>query len=159
MATETLARLLREHAGLGPVRDRLAKVRRLERRYRAIAPATLASASRVCAIDGTTVVIRADNAPVAAALRALAPRLLEGLRKSGPATKNTLKNKGDQELTALRVEIQVEPPAMPRKLAPRQALPLERLATLARGLSDSPLKETLERIAGAQRKSSTRSKT
>jgi hypothetical protein len=41
---------------------------------------------------------------------------------------------------------------------PRTELPAERLAEVARGLADSPLKEALTRLAGSQRKSSTRSK-
>lgn len=105
--------------------------------------------------------VRADNAPVAAALRALAPRLLAGLAEpAGPGknSKNSLKNKADQELTALRVEVQVDrlPPA--RAPRPRAPLPVDKLASVARGLSDSPLKEALEQITGGQAKRSTRSK-
>lgn len=161
MATEPLARLLRQSPDLAPVRDRLERVRRLQGRYRSVVPVELASSSRVCAVDGTTVVVRADNAPVAAALRALAPRLLAGLAEpAGPGknSKNSLKNKADQELTALRVEVQVDrlPPARPVK--PRAPLPLDKLASVAKGLSDSPLKEALEQITGGQAKRSTRSK-
>ena len=159
MATERLSRLLRNSPDLGPVRDRLEKVRQLQGLYRSIAPDALASSSRVCAVDGTTVVIRADNAPVAAALRALAPRLLAGLnRLSGPG-KKPFKNKREQELTGLRVEVQVDAPAPSRKVRAREPIPVDRLADVARGLSDSPLKDALDRIVGAQRKSSTRSKT
>ena len=158
MATEPLARLLRENPELGPVRDRLERVRRLQGRYRCVVPAELASTSRVCAVDGTTVVVRADNAPVAAALRALAPRLLAGLNAPAPPGKNPLKNKRDQELTALRVEVQVAAPPPVRRPAPREPLPVERLAKVAGGLADSPLKQALERIVGGQAKSSIRSK-
>lgn len=158
MATEPLARLLRRCPDLDPVRDRLEQVRRLQGRYRSVVPVELASSSRVCAIDGTTVVVRADNAPVAAALRAMAPRLLAGLADPARPEKKSLKNKLDQELTGLRVEVQVDaPPA--RKVRPRGAVPVDRLEALARALSDSPLKEALGRIVAAQRKSSTRSKT
>ncbi|HEX4944918.1 MAG TPA: DciA family protein [Usitatibacteraceae bacterium] len=163
MATEPLARLLRENADLAPVRNRLDQVKRLQGLYRSVVPVALASSSRVCAVDGTTVVVRADNAPVAAALRAIAPRLLAGLNDpataaTGPPEKKPLKNKQDQELTALRVEIQVDVPAPPRKVRPRDDIPVERLAEVARGLSASPLKDALDRIVQAQRKSSTRSK-
>lgn len=158
MATEPLARLLSRCPDLDPVRDRLEQVRRLQGRYRSVVPAELASSSRVCAIDGTTVVVRADNAPVASALRAMAPRLLAGLAEpAGPANKS-LKFKRDQELTGLRVEVQVDSPP-PRKVRARGELPVQRLESIARGLADSPLKDALERIAAAQRKSSTRSKT
>jgi hypothetical protein len=163
MATEPLSRLLRESPDLDPVRDRLDLVRLLQGRYRSVAPAALASSSRVCAIDETTVVVRADNAPVAAALRAIAPRLLAGLNAStAPETnlpeKNPFKNKQVRELTALRVEVQVDAPPVRRPVIPRTEIPAERLAEVARGLSESPLKEALTRLAGSQRKSSTRSK-
>jgi hypothetical protein len=158
MATEPLSRLLRNSPDLGPVRDRLEQVKLLQGRYRSVVPAALASSSRVCAVDGTTVVVRADNAPVAAALRALAPRLLAGLNEAAQPGKNSLKIKRDQELTALRVEVQVESPPLPRKVRAREPMPVERLAEVAAHLSDSPLKESLERIVAGQRKSSTRSK-
>lgn len=158
MATERLSRLLRNSPDLGPVRDRLEQVQLLQGLYRSVVPAALASSSRVCAVDGTTVVIRADNSPVAAALRAMAPRLLAGLNDTAAPEKKPLKIKRDQELTALRVEVQVEAPPLPRKVRAREPLPVERLAEVAAHLSDSPLKDSLERIVAAQRKSSTRSK-
>lgn len=158
MATEPLGRLLRDNPDLGPVRDRLEQVRRLQGRYRSVVPDELASTSRVCAVDGTTVVVRADNAPVAAALRALAPRLLAGLNAPAGPDKNSLKIKRDQELTALRVEVQVEAPPPARRVRRREPLPVARLAEIARTLADSPLKEALERIAAGQAKRSTRSK-
>jgi hypothetical protein len=163
MATEPLARLLRENPDLAAVRDRLAQVKRLQARFRYVVPVELASSSRVCAVDGTTVVIRADTAPVAAVLRSLAPRLLAGLNgtsRPDPARspKNALKNKRDQELTALRVEVQVTAPPPSRPVRPRGELPAERLAEVARGLSPSPLKDALERIVLGQRKRNTRSK-
>lgn len=156
MATRPLARLIGENADLEPVRDRLADVARLQARFAQVAPATLSQACRVCAIDGSTVVVRADNAPVAAALRAMAPRLLAALKDSA-AGKKSLKNKREGELTGLRVELQVAVPPRKRAPVPRGELPREALGELAAKLSDSPLKEALGRIAG-QAKSSTRSK-
>ena len=158
MATQPLSRLLRNSPDLGPVRDRLEQVLLLQGRYRSVVPAALASSSRVCAVDGTTVVVRADNAPVAAALRALAPRLLAGLNVAAESEKKPLKIKRDQELTALRVEVQVEAPPLPRRVQARKPLPVERLAEVAAHLSDSPLKDALERIVAGQTKSRTRSK-
>ncbi len=158
MAIDPIARLLRNHPDLDPIRDRMAEAGRLQARYRDLVPEELASTSRVCAVDGTTVVVRADSAPVAAALRAIAPRLLAGLREAAGPGKNSLKNKRDQELTALRVEVQVSARPPRRAPAPRGELPVERLERLAKGLSDSPLRETLERIVASQRKSRTRSK-
>jgi hypothetical protein len=157
MATEPLARLLRQNPELAPLRERMQRVGRLQGRFRSVVPVELASSSRVCAVDGTTVVVRADNAPVAAALKALAPRLLAGLNTAGPG-KNSLKNKRDQELTALRVEVQVDAPPPARRVRNRDPLPVARLAEIAATLADSPLKDALERIAGGQAKRSTRSK-
>ncbi len=157
MATRPLSRLLGESADLEPLRERVEAVARLEERYRQVAPAALGGASRVCAIDGSIVVVRADNAPVAAALKAMAPRLLAAL--SSPSEAGVpLKNKRDQELTGLRVELQVTAPPPRRAPAPRGELPKETVGKIADGLADSPLKDALDRIAGGQRKSRTRSK-
>jgi hypothetical protein len=158
MPTEPLSRLLRENPDLATIRDRLEQVRRLQGLYRSVVPAELASSSRVCAVDGTTVVVRADNAPVAAALRAMAPRLLAGLVEAAKLTKNSFEIKADGELTGLRLEVQVDAAPPPRKARPREDIPVERLAEVARALSESPLKDTLDRIVRDQRKRSTRSK-
>lgn len=158
MPIERLSRLIRGNPDLAAIRARIDVVGQLQERYRSLAPETLASSSRVCALEGTTVVISADNAPVAAALRALAPRLLAGLNAPAPPGKNSLKIKRDQELTALRVEVQVRAPPPVRRPPARGALPVERLAEVASRLSDSPLKTALERIVAGQAKSSTRSK-
>jgi hypothetical protein len=155
MATESIARLLDENAELRPLAERLLQIKRLQRRYRTLAPEQLAQASRVCAIDGTTVVIGASSGPVAAALRHLAPRLLEGLQ----SVRRTSKHSRDQELTSIRIEVQVEPPVRKRTVVSRGEMPKEKLSGIARGLADSPLKETLERIAADQSIRRTRSKT
>ena len=157
MATRRLARLLDENAELGPLKERVDCVKRLDERYRQVVPASLGGASRVCAIDGSTVVVRADNAPVAAALRAMAPRLLAALA-SRSETGGSLKNKRDQELTGMRIELQVAAPPPRRAPVPRGEMPREALGKLADGLADSPLKDALDRIAGGQRNSRTRSK-
>ena len=155
MATDSIARLLDESVDLKPLQSRLEDIRRLQRRYRTIAPEQLAAASRVCAIDGTTVVICASSGPVAAALRHLAPRMLDGLR--GTARKSS-KHSRDQELTSIRIEVQVNIPLPKRRVMSRGELPREQLSRLAEKLSDSPLKTTLERLSGDQIKR-TREKT
>ncbi len=154
MTSESVSRLLDENADLKPLATRLAYIKRLQRRYRSLAPGELAEVSHVCAIDGTTVVIVATSGPVAAALRHYAPRLLEGLRE---AARKSSKHSRDQELTSIRIEVQVAEPKPRRKVVARGEIPAERLATLASGLADSPLKETLERISSDQIKR-TRSK-
>src|SRR4030095_16755666 len=109
MTTDTIARLLGDNAELRPLSERLQLIKRLQKRYRTIAPEELAQASRVCAIEGTNVVICAASGPVAAALRHLAPRLLAGLIQS---SKTTTKHPRDQELTSIRVEVQVATPVI-----------------------------------------------
>ena len=158
MPAEPLRRLLRRSPELDRVRDRLEQVRQLQERYRSIAPKGLASSSRVCAVDGTAVVIRADNAPVAAALKAMAPRLLQQLLSDAPPGENSPKTERDQELTSVRVEVQVAAPPPRRIVVARGEVPVDKLAALAGQLSDSPLKDALVRITGGQRKTSTRSK-
>jgi hypothetical protein len=141
---ESVARLLDENADLKPLASRLAHIKRLQRRYRSLAPERLAGASRVCAIDGSVVVICASSGPVAAALRQIAPRLLEGLRD---IARKSSKPQRDQELTSIRIEVQVEQPVPRRAVIARAPIPKERLSSVAAGLTESPLRETLERIA------------
>ncbi len=155
MAPEPIARLLGDNAELRPLAERLLQIKRLQKRYRTLAPEQLAQASRVCAIDGTTVVICASSGPIAAALRHLAPRLLEGLR----GVHRNSKHSRDQELTSIRIEVQVSVPAPKRTIVSRGELPRDKLGALARALPDSPLRETLERIAGDHSIKRTRSKT
>jgi len=154
MATEPISKLLGSSAEMRPLAQQLLHIKRLQKRYRTLVPETLAQASRVCAIEGTTVVICAASGPVAAALRHLAPRLLQGLRE----TRSTSKHSRDQELTSIRIEVQVDVPAPRRAVVSRGELPADKLASVARGLSDSPLKQALERMADDHRISKTRSK-
>jgi hypothetical protein len=147
MATESIAQLLGNDAELRPLSQRLVLIKRLQRRYRTVAPEKLAEASRVCAIDGTTVVICASSGPVAAALRHIAPRLLEQLRAGWRASS---KHSRDQELTSIRIEVQVERPEPRRPVKARGEIPVAKLADVADGLAESPLKSELERIARSQ---------
>lgn len=146
MATEPISKLLGESAELMPLAQRLEQIKRVQKRYRTLVPEPLATASRVCAIDGTTVVVLATSGPIGAALRQIAPRLLEGLRQ---AARKTSKHSGDQELNAIRIEVQVSNPKPRRPVHARSEMPREVLRKVAERLSDSPLKESLERIAKA----------
>jgi hypothetical protein len=150
MASESIAKLLGDSAELRPLAERLAYIKRLNRRYRTLVPESLAEASRVCAIDGTTVVVCAASGALAAALRHLAPRLLEGLR----GVRANPKSSRDQELTAMRIEVQVNTSQPRRPVQPREPMPHDKLAALADKLADSPLKDALREMAprGARRK-------
>jgi len=151
MATEPIAKLLGESPELRPLAERLAHIKRLNRRYRTLVPEGFAEASRVCAIDGSTVVVGAASGAVAAALRQLAPRLLEGLR----GVRTHPKSSRDQELTSIRIEVQVNVPQPRRPVRPSDPLPEDKLAALAEKLSDSPLKAQLARMVaeGAAKRS------
>ena len=148
MATEPISKLLGTPE-LQPIAARLEDIKRLQRRYRAIVPESLAQASRVCAIDGTVVVVGAANGAVASALRQIAPRLLEGLRGSARSAKHST----DQDINSIRVEVQVTIPQRKRVPQPRGEVPQDKLGRVADGLADSPLKETLRRMSGQARKS------
>ncbi|MGE5616678.1 MAG: DciA family protein [Bacillota bacterium] len=145
---DPVSKLLNDTAELVPLARKLESIKRLQRRYRTLAPAPLAEASRICAIDGTTVVVLATSGPVAAALRQLAPRLLEGLRAAG---RKSSKHPEDQEVNAIRIEVQVKDGTPRRPVVARSGMPREALGALARGLADSPLKESLQRIGAAPR--------
>lgn len=149
MTSEPISKLLGTASELQPLAAKLEDIRRLQRRYRAIAPEALVQASRVCAIDGTVVVIGAANGAVAAALRQIAPRLLEGLRGS----QKTAKPSVDQDITSIRIEVQVTVPQRKRAPVPRGEVPRDKLGRVADGLGDSPLKETLQRMSGQAKKS------
>lgn len=153
MASESISKLLGQNAEIKPIAARLEDIKRLQRRYRTLAPERLAAASRVCAIDGTIIVVCAASGAVAAALRQLAPRLLEGLR--GPA--KSPKHSEDQDFTSIRIEVQVTPVTLKRQVVPPPAMPREQLGKIAARLADSPLRQTLERMAGQSKR--TRSKT
>jgi hypothetical protein len=142
MATDPIAKHLAS-AELHSIATRLAYIKRLQRRYRTLVPEPLAEASRVCAIDGTTVVICAASGPVAAILRQLAPRVLEGLREGA---RKSPKHATDQEFNQIRVEVQVKQVTSRRPIKAREPIPHEKLEALARGLSESPLRTALERI-------------
>jgi hypothetical protein len=157
MASESVSRLLDENTDLKPLTQRLAHIKRLQRRYRTLAPERLAEASRVCAVDGTTVVICADSGAVAAALRHLAPRILEELRRAAAA--NASKHPRDQELNSIRIEVQVKQREPGKRVYARGEVPVEKISGVAAKLADSPLKQTLERMAREGQSRRTRSKT
>ena len=144
MAPDNIAKLLGESTELRAIAERIAFIKRLDRRYRTLVPESLAAASRVCAMDGTIVVVCASSSAVAAHLRHLAPRLLEGLR----GVRRHPKSSRDQELTALRVEVQVTVPPPKRQVVARPPLPRDKLKAISERLGDSPLKEAIDRIAG-----------
>ena len=151
MASDSISRHLGRSSELHPLREQLDRIERLQERYRSVAPERLQQLSRVCAIDGKTVVVCAANGAVASALRHLSPRILQAIRAGSS------KDAEDQELTEIRIEIQVSATAPKPPVKPRDPIPRERLGEVADKLSDGPLKEELERIARPQKTRTNRS--
>ena len=143
--SNTLHTLITENDVLQPLVAKLQRINALQQIYvEALADALpelkgLALASRVSAIVGTTIVISAASGPLAAKLKQVAPRLLVVFQKQ------------EQELNLIRIEVQPEwaetQVASGRaNSGPRAAMPDSKLAELASGLADSPLKQALEQI-------------
>jgi hypothetical protein len=152
MASESISKLLGTTPEIQPIAARLKDIQRLQERYRAIVPGPLAAASRVCAIEGTIVVICTANAAIAAALRQIAPRLLEALRQAPDSAKHST----DQDITSIRVEVQVNASQRPRVPRGRGEVPREKLAEVSEKLAESPLKEALERMSQARKSRSSK---
>jgi hypothetical protein len=99
---------------------------------------SLARASRVSALVGSTLVVGTASAAVATRLKSWAPALLKQIQKQ------------EQEVTELRVEMQpgwaaADASPAPRH-KPREPVPENVLAALSQSLGDSPLKDTVDRI-------------
>jgi hypothetical protein len=152
MASEPISKLLGTNPEIQPIAARLKDIERLQERYRAIVPAALAAASRVCAIEGKIVVIGTANGAIAAALRQIAPRLLEALREAPDPAKHST----DQDITSIRVEVQVNASQRPRAPKARGEVPQEKLAQVSSKLADSPLKDALERMSQARKSRSSK---
>lgn len=108
----------------------------LQKAWNEVAPKPLAAASRVGAVRQQTLIIYANNGAAAGKLRQLVPSLLEKIQKRGI------------EVTAIRVDVQVEAP--PPKKKPKDLSvshnALISLDKLEKNLADSPLKNALHAL-------------
>jgi hypothetical protein len=109
----------------------------LQRLYEQVAPASLLSSSHVMQLEQQILTLAANNSAVAAKLRQLAPELAK-----------SLKNRGC-EVTGIQVRVQVS-----FRPATQSPMPVvlsnageKRLTELAEQLTDSPLKNALQRLA------------
>jgi hypothetical protein len=118
---------------LRPVLVRARQLAELQRRYVEIAPARLSRSSRVASLEGTTLVIIADNGAIGAKLKLLAPTLVNGFSLNA------------QEVTALRIEVQanIAPISPAPRKKPLSAEARESLTTLQQNLPDGELKQAL----------------
>ena len=108
----------------------------LQKAWNEVAPKPLAAASRVGAVRQQTLIVYANNGAVAGKLRQLVPSLLEKIQKRGI------------EITAIRVDVQVETPLPGKK--PKDLTvshnALNSLEKLEQSLADSPLKNALHTL-------------
>lgn len=111
---------------------------------------TFVRSSRVTALVGSTLVIGTASAAVATRLKLLVPTLLKQIQKQ------------EQEVTEIRVELQpawAAPDERPAsRQPPRQAIPAAALDALSGQISDSPLKDTVDRIRRRRARQSTKTK-
>ena len=118
-------------AALLPQAERLIELRRI---YSELVPQQLLRSSSIVNYKRQTVVIFAENNAIAAKLKLLSPRLVNGFSKRGV------------EVTGIRLEVQPrqEPQkALTQKQAKLSAAGAESLEALAKRLPDSKLKQTL----------------
>ncbi len=138
MPARKVSEILGAESALGDLAAASRRVERLQRIYLGAVPAALARLSRVGWARAGVVIVLASNGAVAAKLRQMAPRILEGFRRHG------------LEFSSMRIEVQVG--AGPPAPGARGAKPLspEALRTVEeslRTLPESPLRAALERLA------------
>lgn len=129
--------LFRDNAELHALADEVGKLVDLQKLWSGIVPAALQPFTRAGGVKHRRITVFADNGAVAAKLKLLAPNLLKNLQNKGV------------EVTSIRVEVQVKsqrraPTHAPRILSNQAAASLTQLAEK---LPDSPLKQSLQRLA------------
>ena len=135
--TQRLKTLLSNSQELRPLLDKAQALSALQRDFISVAPAQLAPSCQVMGLQLGTLSIAVANSTLAAKLRQLAPELVV-----------LLQNKGFQ-VSGIRVKVQVSFDRSRPRLAPRQLSQTaqQALNQLSSGLSDSPLKHALEKMA------------
>lgn len=129
--------LLDSNQNLRNLSQRVRQIAALQQLYLSIAPPTLRQASSVIRIQGTTLILSADNGAVAAKLRQIGPDLISLFLTRGC------------EITGIQIRVQVRntaltPRSTPRKIGKEGRIALEELVVK---LPDSPLKTRLQRLA------------
>lgn len=136
MRSRKIEQLVAALPQLRPILVRARQLADLQRIYSEIAPARLSRLSRVAALEGTTLIVFADGGAVGAKLKLLAPALINNFLLNG------------QEVTAIRVEVQANPPR-PAKHRAQRVLPNEAIECMERAsqnIADSELKQALLRL-------------
>lgn len=132
-----LKALFKENTELLVLSGVASKLVELQQIWDAIVPPPLRPYARAGGVQHRRITVFADNAPVAAKLKLLAPSLLKNLQNKGV------------DVTSIRVEVQVISRARqtrrpPLKLSAKAAASLE---SLAETLPESPLATSLQRLA------------
>jgi len=135
--------LIATSANLKSLALRAQRLRDLQHQLLAALPAAFATACRVTALKSGTLTVQADNPAVAAKLRQLAPRLAAHMQKQGI------------EVTGIRVDTQVKLHKIKGEdefTVPR--LPpdaIGKIEAVSAGMTDSPLRAALRRLAARHR--------
>lgn len=136
MPADTARSFLSAAPNLQTLMQEAKKLLALQNAWDEIAPKPLTTASKVGAVHGQTLIVYASNGAVAAKLRQLAPSLLAKFQERAV------------EVTAIRVDVQVEapPPARKQKDLALSRNALNNLEELERSLATSPLKNALQTL-------------
>ena len=142
MPARKVSEILDADDALGNVAAASRRVQQLQRIYLEAVPAAFSRASRVGWARAGVVSVIASNGAVAAKLRQLSPRILEGFRRHG------------LEFNSMRIEVQVDaglgrPGARPRE--PLPAVALDAIESALRSVAPSPLRAALQRLARRRR--------
>ena len=140
MTAHKIGRLLAASNDLKMLSGKARRLSELQRLFFDCAPRSLAEASRVKNYRAGTLFIVAENAPVAAKLMQLTPRLLSTIRTQ------------DLQVTKIQVSVQVAPTGgescaeSGKKILSSDSI--QKFSKLAEELPDSPLKTSIRRLVG-----------
>ena len=142
MPARKVSEILDADDALGNLAAASRRVQQLQRVYLEAVPAAFSRASRVGWARAGVVSVIASNGAVAAKLRQLTPRILDGFRRHG------------LEFNSMRIEVQVD--AGPGKTGAGSPKELPRVALDAienalRSVPPSPLRAALQRLARRRR--------
>ncbi|MCC7083105.1 MAG: DUF721 domain-containing protein [Burkholderiales bacterium] len=138
MRARKLSEILGADDALGTLAAAARRVQQLQRIYLDTVPAALSRTSRVGWARGGVVSVIAGNGAVAAKLRQMAPRILDGFRQHG------------FEFNSMRIEVQVDGATVPVRGSSASGLSpiaLNAVEEALRTVPESPLRAALQQLA------------
>ena len=138
MIPRRMQRVVGDEPALAALWEKTRPLRDLQQIFVAVVPPYLRTTARVGTVTGDELRLFADSGAAATRLRLLAPGLLAEFRSRG------------WEFSAIRVAVQVRPPAPPVPQGPRRELDDQGRTALRRcadGIPPGPLRAALERLA------------